>query len=229
LGFARKLEASPYIARGCASLAVALERTGGDVARIRALRGEAARLTPVAAVRPPTAIAPPPAAPELEVVRAADAFSVRWRGRELRVAPAKGLDYLAALVARPDGELHVSELAGDEDRGDAGEVLDATARAAYRARTEELTGELDEARARNDLGRIDRLTAELEAITDQLLASTGLGGRARRAGSRVERARVNVQRRLRDAIRRLATEDADLGRYLDATIRTGTFCSYNPL
>ena len=46
---------------------------------------------------------------------------------------------------------------------------------------------------------------------------------------RVERARVNVQRRIKDAIKRLASEDESLGRYLEATVRTGTFCSYVPL
>ena len=172
---------------------------------------------------------PAPSVAVLEMTRNGEHVSIRWRGRELRVPAAKGLDYLVALIARPDGELHVADLTGEEDRGDAGEVLDATARSAYRARAEELQEELDTARDRNDLGRIDRLTAELEAITDQLLAATGLGGRSRRAGSRVERSRVNVQRRIRDAIRRLANEDETLGRYLDATIRTGTYCSYGPL
>jgi hypothetical protein len=131
---------------------------------------------------------------------------------------------------RPLGrELHVSELIGDDDRGDAGEVLDARALGAYRERARELLGELDDARARNDLGRAERLGAELEAIADQLTAATGLGGRVRRAGSHVERARVNVQRRIKDAIRRLASADPELGRYLDATIRTGTFCGYFPV
>ncbi|HSD87290.1 MAG TPA: hypothetical protein VLB44_07235, partial [Kofleriaceae bacterium] len=84
-------------------------------------------------------------------------------------------------------------------------------------------------RGRHDLGRIERLAAELDAITDELVAATGLGGRARKAGSRIDRARVNVQRRIKDAIRRLGGEDESLGRYLDATVRTGTFCSYVPV
>jgi tetratricopeptide (TPR) repeat protein len=158
-----------------------------------------------------------------------DVARVSWRGREI-VAPAgKGFEYLAMLVAAPGREVHVSDLVGDDDRGDAGEVLDARARAEYRERAQELQSELDDARARNDLGRAEALAAELEAVTDQLLAGTGLGGRARRAGSHVERARVNVQRRLKDAIRRLAGEDAELGRYLEATIRTGVFCVYRPV
>jgi len=173
-----------------------------------------------------------PAAPSREQIELActgDVARVRWRGRDL-VAPAgKGFDYLAALIGAPGREVHVSELVGDDDRGDAGEVLDARARAEYRERAKELEQELEEARARNDLGRAERLGAELEAIADQLIAGAGLGGRARRAGSHVERARVNVQRRIKDAIRRLAVQDAALGRYLEATIRTGVFCVYRPV
>jgi hypothetical protein len=45
----------------------------------------------------------------------------------------------------------------------------------------------------------------------------------------VERARTNVQRRLKDAIRRIAEHDASLGRYLHATVRTGTYCVYRPV
>jgi hypothetical protein len=40
--------------------------------------------------------------------------------------------------------------------------------------------------------------------------------------------RVNVQRRLRDAIERVRAQSPPLGRYLDASIRTGSFCSYSP-
>jgi hypothetical protein len=164
------------------------------------------------------------------VVRCADGHArVQWNDREIAAPATKGFELLAALVAAPGREIHVSDLIGDDDRGDAGEVFDAKARASYKARCEELQEELEDARARNDLGRADKVAAELEAITDELLAGTGLGGRTRKAGSRVERARVNVQRRIKDAIKRLTTEDEALGRYLEATIRTGTFCSFVPL
>ncbi len=229
LELSRRLAAPPFVARGLAALAAALTARGhaGDRERTRAIRTEAATLVQADESPQITGLAAPVVS--LEMTREGERVCVRWRGRDLSVPGAKGFDYLAALIARPGSELHVADLTGEEDRGDAGEVLDAAARAAYRAHAEELTAELDTARDRNDLGRIDRLTAELEAITDQLLAATGLGGRSRRAGSRVERCRVNVQRRIRDAIRRLANEDETLGRYLDATIRTGTYCSYCPL
>jgi len=56
----------------------------------------------------------------------------------------------------------------------------------------------------------------------------GLGGRERRAASVAERARTNVQRRIRDAIARIEKCDPELGRYLGWTVRTGTFCVFDP-
>jgi hypothetical protein len=55
-----------------------------------------------------------------------------------------------------------------------------------------------------------------------------LGGRARRAGAAAERARVNVQRRIRGAIKRIGESLPELAAYLDRAVRTGTFCSYEP-
>jgi hypothetical protein len=37
-----------------------------------------------------------------------------------------------------------------------------------------------------------------------------------------------VQRRIREAIKKVADHDPGLGRHLDWTVRTGTFCSYEP-
>ena len=57
----------------------------------------------------------------------------------------------------------------------------------------------------------------------------GLGGRDRKLDSHVERLRINVQRRLRDAIQRIGEQDVALGRYLSATIKTGVFCTFSPV
>jgi hypothetical protein len=69
---------------------------------------------------------------------------------------------------------------------------------------------------------------ELDALITQLTAAYGLGGRSRRIPDHVERARKAVSRRLRDAITRIAHAHPRLGRHLDASIRTGAFCSYQP-
>jgi hypothetical protein len=204
----------------------------GDAARARSLVDESDRLCRVLGIVPFPSPRPAQAAgprPGLAITCDDKRATLRWRERELAMPVSRGFEFLAALVGAPGQEIHVSEFAGDVDTGDAGELLDARARDSYKHRIAELEHALADARDRNDLGRLDPLQSELEAVTDQLLAGTGLGGRARRAGSRVERARVNVQRRIKDAVRRIAAEAPDLARYLEATIRTGVFCSFQPL
>jgi hypothetical protein len=147
---------------------------------------------------------------------------------------------LAELVANPGREFHVLVLSaagvgagGDAaeviDRGDAGELLDAEAIAEYRGRVEELDEEIAEAEAWGDAARAARARDEREAIGRELAQGVGLGGRARRAGGAAERARTNVQRRLRGAIKKIGESIPTAGAYLDRTIRTGTYCSYQPL
>ena len=146
---------------------------------------------------------------------------------------------LAKLVDRPGREIHVLDLAsaGDGDApggpgvdlGDAGEVIDLRARSAYKGRIDDLREELAEAEGWSDAARVTRIRAELEALTRQIAAAVGLGGRERRSGSAAERARIVVQRRIREAIKKIGREDADLGRHLEWAVRTGTFCAYEPL
>jgi hypothetical protein len=46
--------------------------------------------------------------------------------------------------------------------------------------------------------------------------------------ARTERARLNVPRSIQGAVRHIATHDPTLGRHLAATVKTGTFCCYDP-
>jgi hypothetical protein len=180
---------------------------------------------------------PPSAEPVLAFslrVQGAD-FVLEHRGRTTRLRPLRGLAMLARLVEQPGREVHVLDLAAepDDDRavadaGDAGEVIDARARQAYQQRITELREQLDEAERFGDLGRADRARQELEMLMEQLSAAVGLGGRARRVGSAAERARITVQRRVREAIKRIAEHEPELGKHLDWAIRTGTFCAYEP-
>ena len=112
--------------------------------------------------------------------------------------------------------------------GDAGPALDSQAKAEYRSRLEDLRAEIEEAEAFNDPERAARAREEMDFIAHELSAAVGLGGRDRRVASAAERARVNVTRALRREIRRIADEDAGLGRELETTVRTGTFCAYEP-
>jgi hypothetical protein len=176
---------------------------------------------------PRTASAPPPA---IALVPDGEMWRLTAGDEVVLLKASKGLAYLAALLAHPHEELHVTQIvgAGDEALGDAGPVLDEAAKAAYRARASDLREALDEATARGDAGRAEKAREELDALGEELARAVGLGGRDRKAGSVVERMRVNVQRRLRDAIDRVAAQSPTLGRYLEASVRTGAFCSYAP-
>jgi tetratricopeptide (TPR) repeat protein len=176
-------------------------------------------------------------------------WTVRYEGVVVRLKDAKGLHHLARLLARPGQELHVidleaaegpaapagarsraaaGELAPRPDLGDAGELLDATAKAAYKARRDELRAELEEAEELHDPVRTARARAELDFLTDELARAVGLGGRDRRAASHAERARLNVTRAIRTAMANLDRANPALGRHLSSTIRTGRYCSYTP-
>ncbi len=186
-----------------------------------------------AAVAPavvPPAPAPAPPGLRLELRREGDVWAIATAGGTLRLKHAKGLVYLDYLLEQPGRQVHVLELAGIEHQtGDAGPILDARAKAAYRSRLDDLREELQEGERFGDAGRVSRAQAEIEAIAEQLAGAVGLGGRDRRAASDAERARINVQRRLKDAIDRIAAADAALGRYLAASVKTGTYCAFEPV
>ena len=112
--------------------------------------------------------------------------------------------------------------------GDAGEMLDAQAKASYKRRTAELREQLEEARELNQLELVDRLEDEIETLGRELSRAVGLGGRDRRAGSASERARINVTRAIKIALERIAEHNPALATLLTSSIRTGTFCSYTP-
>jgi len=164
----------------------------------------------------------------------------------------KGFTYIARLLSQPDTEFHAIELAreaevtgvpGDAamqtaefenigvhfgDLGDAGEMLDNQAKAAYRRRLSELRDEQAEAKA---LGQIDRAEAaenEIEALIAELSRATGLGGRNRTAASSSERARQSVTRAIKNALGRIADHHSALAQMLTRQIKTGTYCSYQP-
>lgn len=172
-------------------------------------------------------------------------WTVAFEGDPLRIRDAKGMRYLARLLASPGQEQHVLDLARQEvgtapratriddgleadALGDAGAKLDPEAKAAYRRRLDELQSEVNEADAFNDSERAARARKEIEFLTDELAGAVGLGGRDRTAASAAERARISVTRAIRSAMSRIAEQSPALGRHFEATIRTGTFCSYNP-
>jgi AAA ATPase-like protein len=160
-----------------------------------------------------------------------DVWTVSLGDALCRVQDNRGMHMLARLVEQPGRELHVLDLSGSPsgvDTSDAGEVLDARARSAYEARLRELPRDLAEATSDGDLARRARLEEESDALLRELSRGFGLGGRPRRSASAVERARVNVRRRLTLALRRIRAANPALAAELEASLRTGVFCVYAP-
>ena len=181
--------------------------------------------------------------------REGEYWSIAFAGEAFRLKDVKGLHYLAHLLRNPGREFHVLDLAAagqqaraggprmsparDDDLhparlSDTGPVLDEQAKTAYRARLRELEEELAEATSWADPIRAARARQEMQFLADQLAAAVGLGGRDRRAGSAAERARVNITRAIKAALTRIRAHSPALANHLDATIHTGTFCSYAP-
>jgi hypothetical protein len=184
--------------------------------------------------------------------REGEYWTISYEGAVVRLRDAKGLRHLARLLAHPGQEFHAVDLeaaegqpgqlapAGPRDRagggeltvrpdlGDAGVLLDATAKAAYQARLGELRAEVEEAEGFNDPVRAARAREEMEFLVGELARAVGLGGRDRRAASHAERARLNATRAIRAAMANLAEANPALGRHLSSTVRTGRYCSYRP-
>ena len=204
----------------------------------------------------PASAAPPAPAPDGATrdrfQREGEFWTVSYDGTVVRLKDSKGLRQIALLLAQPGRELHVTdlealvsgpgepstttpsskvghgELDARADLGDAGELLDAEARAAYKARLDELQEEIDEADEFNDPERAERARTEREFLIRELARAVGLGGRDRKASSHAERARLNATRAIRSAMTNLTREHPSLGQHLAATIRTGRYCSYTP-
>jgi hypothetical protein len=197
----------------------------------------------------------PGRAPEAEVIfeQEGDVWRATYAEVTIRIRHSRGLALLSHLVRHPGEELHVQVLDGlvpsagaSSDHpplntdtlprdgmsfslGDAGPVLDDRARAEYRHRLAEVHAEVDDAERCNDPGRAASARAEIEALSDELRAAAGLGGRVRRASSDIDRIRVAVTRRIRAAIEQLGKLHPALGAHLEQSVRTGFTCCYSPV
>ncbi|MEA2637959.1 MAG: hypothetical protein QOE18_1016, partial [Chloroflexota bacterium] len=166
-------------------------------------------------------------------------WAVAYRGTTSMLRDSKGMRVLAQLLAqpgRPHSSLDLDRLGSPGDNaiaraaasGDAGELLDEAARRAYRARLAELRAAVEDADALGSADAVGAMREEIDFLTRELSRAFGLGGRSRVAGSVAERARLNVTRAVKSALRRVEGANLDLAAHLEATVRTGTVCVYTP-
>jgi tetratricopeptide (TPR) repeat protein len=180
--------------------------------------------------------------------RDGDYWTIWYDSKVFHLKHVKGLTCLAYLLGHPSTEIHSANLAmvmerangafdgaaarpavfADAQLGDSGPMLDSQAKAEYRRRLLDLREELEEAKRNNDFGRATRAEEEIDFITAEFSRAVGLGGRNRHAGSPSERARLSVTKAIKSVLAKIAQHNSELADHLDATIRTGTFCSYKP-
>jgi hypothetical protein len=73
------------------------------------------------------------------------------------------------------------------------------------------------------------VTAERDALVDELQGAIGRSGRVRAAGPDPdERLRKAVSARVKASIERIAALHPALGRHLRSSVRTGYWCAYEP-
>lgn len=174
-----------------------------------------------------------------------DFWTLASPGNLARVRGLRGFEYIAELLRRPHSPVYVVELMGPIARGGPGVTareldeqglrvvaatraeseVDGRARADYRARLRELLAEQAAAERDNDPGRAARAQREIDMLARELAA--GRHG-ARGATSAQERARVNVRNCVSAALRAVRRHDEPLWRHLVNTIKTGTYCVYEP-
>jgi hypothetical protein len=185
---------------------------------------------------------------EARLHREGEVWRFDFDGRAIHMRDSKGVRHLAVLLGAPGVEIPAGEVEsragaqGNHNAALAQEAglavqaapdaplagLDETAKQEYRRRLEDLREEVEQAEAWSDPERAARAREEMDLIGAELAAAVGLGGRDRPLASGAERARVRVTRAIHGAIKRIGELDEGLGYELGATIRTGSFCAYQP-
>lgn len=156
---------------------------------------------------------------------------VELADRRVRVGDLVGMTYLAELLTQPGEPIPALALASYgvvQPPPTRHELIDDEARANYAARARELTRDLADAEADNDIGRAEKLRDEIDALVDELEVTAGLNHHARTFTDNSERARTAVRKAIKRAIDTIDDADATIADALRATVVTGTECVYTP-
>ena len=168
----------------------------------------------------------------------------------------KGAEYINLLLAFPDREMSVYEIAvgnavntieqpagsgiAPEDiedgyqvtqgipLGDAGDVADRRALNECKQQARELFEEMEEARERGDHARIEEIEKEMAALVKYIEGGKGLGGRQRRVGDKRKNVRDAFRNAVDRAIKQIDKYDKPLAQHLKDSIKHGNEAVYRP-
>ena len=200
------------------------------------------RMTAETLARPKPAVATPDIESALRELddyasvfrRLGQIWVLKYEGEMILMQDARGMSYLARLLADPGRTVPAANLlaalAGIDPRitaGSSGHLLDDETFAKYKCRYVEVEEELEEAESHNDLGRVAKLKSERDALGMELARAYGLAGR-KRERSDVEKVRKSVSMAVKRAIDSIRDEHAVLGRHLRNSISPGLTFRYDP-
>jgi len=182
-------------------------------------------------IAPPDGASASGATPSM-FLRSGAVWEIDFAGRRAQIAHTRGLRDLAFLLARPEQAVSVLEMLGDTPTASetvrGAPALDERARREIREHLHDLDAEVADAEASNDGDRAARAREQLQLLAETVARDFGLGGRARRIGDPIERARKTVSTRIRRTIAAVGHVHPELGRHLERSIDTGAWCAYRP-
>jgi len=156
-------------------------------------------------------------------------WEMRYDGKTVMMPEVKGYNDISRLLSMLGQEVHCLELMGSAVKvGESELVIDDKAKIEYRERISQLQQDIEEAQLMNDIVRSRHLNEEYDNLVDQLSKSLGLGGKQRKIPNHVDKARSAVTWRIRSAIKKINESHEALGKHFAKSLKTGTFCSYNP-
>jgi tetratricopeptide (TPR) repeat protein len=213
-----------------------LERDGvGDreeAGRLLDLAQAAAREIGLATIATTASHEPASTGPPATFRRAGSVWELAFADREVQLPDARGLLDLAYLVSRPGEAVSVLELTNVAGAavasGGATPALDERARREIREKLHQLDADEAEAEEAGDGERAAVAREQRQTLAEAVARDFGLGGRTRVIGDPVERARKTVSTRIRRTIASIGRAHPELGRHLERSIDTGTWCAYRP-
>lgn len=210
--------------------------------RRRAPRTTIYRMTAETLARPRPAVAPADIETALgELGRSPFVFRrlgqiwvLKFEGEMKLMQDARGLFYVARLLAEPDRDVWCAHLlaaaVGIDPRitlGSSGPASDNPTMRKCKETLDDLREELDTAMAGDDEGRIARIESDMRQITKEIARSMGLGGKIR-GNTDVDKVRKSVSMAVSRAVDSIRDEHQVLGKHLLSFISSGTIFRYSP-
>lgn len=159
---------------------------------------------------------------------------VRYEGKETYLENNVGPLYIARLLATPNRPvpaitLLASRIGIDERKltGSSGELADEQTVEECRQRYAELMREIEEANEHNDLGRLEKLQGEQDALTTHFASVLGKGGKPREVGD-IKKVSQSVSVGIKRTIDVLDMELKPLADHLRTYLSRGVCPMYAP-